>query len=171
LPRGTQSARSRLRRDVLEGPHGWIHTAALRRRHHPRHARFSRGAVTKAQAPDAGGDDPRIEHGLHRRFCREHRPARDPAGAARGRGIDAMDRQRLFVAARRAGAGRRLGRRSLRPPADFSCRHCGIYHGLHCLRALTKHDRAHCQPRGSRSRRRIANTRQSRNARRHLRRA
>src|SRR3977135_1557976 len=103
----------------LRGPYDWFHSAALRRWNHPRNAGICRGVITQAQATDAGSDDPRVEHGVYRWLSREYCAARDPAGASRGRRIDAMDRQRLLAAAWRAGAGRRLGRRSLRPPAGF----------------------------------------------------
>src|SRR5216684_8660026 len=119
------------------GPYGWFHTAALRRRNHPRDDGCSRRAIATAQAIDAGGDDPRLKPGAYRRFGGEYRPARDPAGAARGRSFLPVDRQRLPVAARRAGAGRGLGCRSLRPPADFSSGHCDIHLRLDCLRTLT----------------------------------
>ena len=68
-----------------------------------------------------GGDDPRVEHGIYRRLGGEYRAPRHPAGAACGRGVDAVDRQRLSAAARRPGAGRGFGRRSLWPPTDLSC--------------------------------------------------
>src|SRR6266851_9546170 len=124
-------------RVLTRGSYDWFHTAALRRRNHPRDAGISRGTIATTQAIDAGGDDPRLEPGAYRRFGGEYRPARDPAGAARERGVDAMDRQCLPVAARRAGAGRGLGCRSLRPPADFSSGHRDIHLSLDRLRTLT----------------------------------
>src|SRR5882757_9300062 len=67
-----------------------FHTAAMRRWNHPRDTGCSRGVVATAQATDAGGDDPRVEHGVYRRLGREYCPARHPAGAAGGRGFHAV---------------------------------------------------------------------------------
>src|SRR5258706_7800298 len=83
---------------LLRGPDGWFHTAALRCRRHPRDADFSSRVIAKAQAPDTGCDDPRLEHGVHRPLGREYRAPLRPAGAACGCGTDAMDRQRLPAA-------------------------------------------------------------------------
>src|SRR5712691_12088259 len=70
---------------LSRGPDDRFHTAALRRRNHPRDTGCSGGVVATAQATDAGGDDPRVEHGVYRWLGREYCPARHPAGATGGR--------------------------------------------------------------------------------------
>ena len=71
----------------------------------------------------AGRDDPRLQHGVHRRLRRQRRSAGDAGRPCRAHARGAVDRQFLHADAQRFDPGRRCGRRSLRPPTSVHARH------------------------------------------------
>ena len=106
----------------------------------------------KRQAVGAGGDDPRVEHRLHRRVRRQRRPAGDGDRSRHVRRRGSVAGQCLHTLPFGVSADRGRRRRSFRPPPHIRRRHRDLRRRFTGVRAVGRHDGAHSGARDARHR-------------------
>ena len=117
-----------------------------------RSTRAAGNCADERQAVGAGGDDPRVEHRLHRRVRRQRRPAGDGDRSRHVRRRDSVAGQCLHALPFGVSADRGRRRRSFRPPPHIRRRHRGLRRRFTGVRTVGQHDGAHSGARDSRHR-------------------
>ena len=151
LARFTGTSRVAPRRVVGDAAHDQSEGATVRGSSDPVDT-GGRKLPRERQAVGAGGDDPRVEHCLHRRVRRQRRPAGDGDRSRHVRRRDSVAGQCLHALPFGVSADRGRRRRSFRPPPHIRRRHRGLRRRFTGVRAVGRHDPAHSGARDSRHR-------------------
>ena len=141
---------------------------AVRRSRHPLVGARRAWLPRRRPAVGAGHHHPRLEHGVHRRLCRERRPARHSVRSGHVGVRRAVGGQRLHADAERAHSRRRCRGRPVRPAARLRDRYRGVHRRVGGLRPGARRGDADRRAGRAGGRRRAAGAEQPRDHQRRL---